>query len=291
MISAWVILGLAAAGWVVLIVIGRWLGAVGFRDGDLGAALTVRIFQVYARTLHTLRTCGNEFVPPRTPDPTPGQPPLIVVCNHTAGVDPVLVQAALPFEIRWIMAEDMRARQLEWFWRFGRVIFVDRDKREARSLRDALRHLTEGGVLGVFPEGNLERPPRHLLPFQSGIGFLVRRSGATVLPAIVDGTPQCDPAWASLARPSRSTVRFLPPVSYPDKTSPDDIVADLRQRFANATGWPMTDRAPIFRNGRRIFLDIEGRYIDEQGAILTDEEALAIAEAPEVGDAGTVAAD
>jgi 1-acyl-sn-glycerol-3-phosphate acyltransferase len=289
--SAWIILGLAVAGWVVLIVIARWLGAVGFRDGDLGAALTVRIFQVYARTLHALRTCGNEFVPPRTPDPTPGQPPLIVVCNHTAGVDPVLVQAALPFEIRWIMAEDMRAPQLEWFWRFGRVIFVDRDKREARSLRDALRHLKDGGVLGVFPEGNLERPPRHLLLFQNGIGFLVRRSGAAVLPAIVDGTPQCDPAWASLMKPSRSTIRFLPPVSYPDEASPDDIVADLRRRFADATGWPMTDRAPIFRNGRRIFLDIEGRYIDEQGAVLSDDEARAIAEKPEDDDAGTVAED
>ncbi|HBS29908.1 MAG TPA: hypothetical protein DEB06_10785, partial [Phycisphaerales bacterium] len=35
------------------------------------------------------------------------------------------------------------------------------------------------------------------------------KSGAPVLPVVIEGTPQVDPAWASLAHRSRARVRVL----------------------------------------------------------------------------------
>src|SRR5690606_15597843 len=108
--------------------------------------------------------------------------PLIVVANHTAGVDPILTSAACPFQIRWIMAQDMRLPWLNWFWRWQRVIFVSRTGRDRGSVREALAHLKDGGVIGIFPEGGLERPPRQILPFRRGVGLLIAKAGVPVLP-------------------------------------------------------------------------------------------------------------
>ena len=218
----------------------RWMTFLP-RGDHAEAGLIYRLFQLLAFRLHGLRARGLEHVPQQRD----GVGPLIVVCNHTAGIDPVLVQALCRFEVRWMMAEDMRTPALEWLWELGEVIFVDRQNGGGGvSTREALRHLKAGGVIGIFPEGNLERPPRTLLPFMKGVGLLVKRSGAPVLPAVIDGTPQVDPAWASIYRPSRSRVRFLAPVRYADSgLGAAEITEDLERRFLDATGWPRGEAA------------------------------------------------
>lgn len=213
--------------------------------GDFETGVSWRLIRLYARVVHRVRLEGGEHLPAGA---TPG--PMVLVANHTAGVDPLLIQAVCPFFIRWMMALDMRLPAMEWFWRWSEVISVDRDGREVAAARTALRHLREGGVIGIFPEGNLERPARHILPFLPGVGLILARSGASVLPVIVDGTPQVDPAWSSLWRTSRASVRILPQVCYAETgLGPAEIALDLRQRFLDASGWPACDQ-PDTRRGR-----------------------------------------
>lgn len=254
-----------------MVAFAQWVRRAQVRDGDPATGLTVVGFRVYARLVHGLEVSGLEHVPPR------GSGPLIIVANHTAGVDPVLVQTVVPDEVRWMMAADMRASSLEFFWGFARIIFVERGSRTGGpGLREAIRHVREGGVLGIFPEGHIERPPRTLLPFQPGVGLIVKRTGAEVLPVVIDGTPQTETAWGSLWRPSRSSLRFLPRVRYGGGTSPGAIVEDLLERFASATGWPTTTRAPIMSHDPPLFVDLEGRYVDESGRVWADDEVGAV---------------
>lgn len=272
----WLPISLGAGAWLALILLARWLGRVPIRRGDIDAAILVRTIQVYARLVHRLRVEGAENIPRPAPGHPPG--PLIVVSNHSAGVDPILIQAALPFEPRWMMAEDMRDPHLDDLWAFARIIFVDRTRPDPRSLRTAMRHLHHAGVLGVFPEGFIERPARHLLPFRPGVGLLIKRARAGVLPVVVDGTPQAPTAMGSYFRPSRARVRFLPMVRYEGTDlDPEQIAADLRRRFAEATGWPDAPRAPIVTSTRRIMLDVDAQYVDEEGNRVSDADARAIA--------------
>ena len=232
----WILLSLAA-----LTLVGLFGRAI-FRNprGDFETGFAFVIGKIYVRSVHALRVRGRNRIPD---GPSPG--PLIVACNHTAGVDPMLVQAACPFMIRWVMAEDMRVPGLEWFWKWWDVIFVDRARPESLGFRAALRHLKRGGVIGIFPEGGLERPPRRILPFQRGVGLLVRRTGARVLVVTIDGTPQVDPAWASLWHMSRSVVHVREMVDYSDRDlTPAEITEDLRRRFLVHTGWPANDTVP-----------------------------------------------
>ncbi len=209
--------------------------------GDVETGLFLALVSPYCRLVHRLRVDGKAHIPQSR---TPG--PLIVVANHTAGVDPVLIQAACPFEIRWIMAEDMRVPQLQWLWTWGRIIFVDRSRgNEVRATRTAIEHLKSGGVLGIFPEGHLERPPKQIRPFLRGLSLIVRKTGAPVLPFVIDGTPTGDPAWSSLWRTSRSTLTAKPAINYADEDLAHlDPADDLRERFMQWTGWPANDRKP-----------------------------------------------
>jgi len=187
----------------------------------------------YVFGFHGLRARGREHMPRER---HPG--PLIVIANHTAGIDPLLIQAVCPFPIRWVMAEDMRTPMVNWFLDWAGVIFVDRADPEIAGLREAVRHVRSGGVLGFFPEGGLERPPRAIRPFQPGIGLVLRRTRAPILPVVIEGTPTGATAWSSLARPSRSRVRFLE-VLEPDRFSggPEEIAVALREFFLDQTGW------------------------------------------------------
>jgi 1-acyl-sn-glycerol-3-phosphate acyltransferase len=232
---AWLLVGILAL--VVFGAFARWL--LQNPRGTVDAGLIWRTTEIYTAVVHRVRVEGAEHIPlTRAPGP------LIVVLNHTAGIDPLLAQSVVPFEIRWIMMTAMRVPALEWFWRFANVIFVDQEG-GVSGAREAIRHVKAGGVIGIFPEGGIERPREHILPFEPGVGFLIRRTGARVLPVIIDGTPPVDPAWASLIHRSRSRVRFMPPIDYGStKMSAQEIAQDLRRRYMEWTGWPAADATP-----------------------------------------------
>ena len=215
---------------------------------DLGTGATLLTFLLYSRLVHGVRYEGLHHLP-WTKEPGP----LLLVANHTAGVDPVLIQAACPFEIRWMMADDMALERFAGFWKFARIIFVDRRQGDAKAAALAMAHLRDGGVIGVFPEGRIERPPGEIHPFMPGIGVFAKRTGATILPVFVSGTPYARTAWGSLWRPSRSRVVFLESVSYRNsKLNARQIAHDLRTRIASVGPWPLNDSplppdAPIGR--------------------------------------------
>lgn len=229
LVLAWA--ALAVAAWWVLDNPRRVPGTPVDED-VISAGLAYRAMQMLSATVHRLRVEGRERLEiGRFPGP------LVAVANHTAGVDPILIQAACPFEVRWMMARDMMSPKADALWKMGRMIPVDRFGRDTTSVRIALRHLKDGGVVGVFPEGYIERPSRVLKPFLAGVGLIIAKSGAPVLPIVIDGTPEDVNASGSVIRASRSRLRVLEMVRYGREMTAHEITRDLEERFVRATGW------------------------------------------------------
>lgn len=264
------IVGLAGAWALVMVgiaVLGRHVIRRVPEEGNrpaLAASGLLWIMRVYARFWHRLDATGMDhlrgldLMGDEAGRPIAGGRPVVVIANHTAGIDPLLIQASIDFEPRWMMAADMRARVLEPLWQYARIIFVERTKRDSASLREAMRHLKAGGCLGIFIEGHIAKPPRHLLPFKEGAGLLIRRTGALVVPVIIDGTPIAESAWGSIFQRSNSKVRFLEPIDYEQGEKKDldaqGITEDLRRRFQRATGWPDTHmQADFDEHGRLVW--------------------------------------
>lgn len=206
----------------------RWSPALSAVDG-----LLYLLGFAYARGVHDLRV----EVEDGALDDLGG--PMIVVCNHTAGVDPILVSLSVPTKICWLMADDMRVAGMGWFWSWAGVIFIARNRHGRSGLRRARKHLAEGGVIGIFPEGRIERPARRLMPFAPGVGVLVARSGARVLPVIIEGTPsEAKNAWESLWMRSETRVRVMRPIDYKGSGMGNaEIAKDLHERYERWTGW------------------------------------------------------
>jgi 1-acyl-sn-glycerol-3-phosphate acyltransferase len=118
---------------------------------------------------------------------------------------------------------------------------VDRKKRDASGTREAIKHINNGGAVGIFPEGGIERPARTLRPFQAGVGFLIRRTGAPVLPIVIQGTPYSESVWDTYWTRGRAVVEFKPQIRYTGKETAEEIAADLQRRYQEWTGWPVRD--------------------------------------------------
>ena len=202
---------------------------------------------LFARTLVRLLHGGGSIDDPaiRAAMETPG--PVIIVGNHTAGIDPILVQLTTRRPIRWFMAADMMSPWANWFWRYERIIPVHYDARDARGAVEAIRHLRDGHALGLFPEGGIERPPGAIRPFLGGFGSMAVKTGARVVLVAIEGTPKCRTAAGSLFKPSRARVRlvkvFDPPVTGAGvgTTAAEALVKEVREALAEALDWPLDD--------------------------------------------------
>jgi 1-acyl-sn-glycerol-3-phosphate acyltransferase len=143
-----------------------------------------------------------------SPCKLPKNGPAIVVCNHTSGLDPHLIQSPCRRLITWMMAKEYYDL---WFLKpvfeqLG-VIPVTRSGRDTSAMRAAMRALRNGQLVGIFPEGRIENS-RELFPFQTGVALMAMKTGVPVYPAFLDGTQRCKPMLAALLRPQRARVIY-----------------------------------------------------------------------------------
>lgn len=189
-----------------------------------------RFVRIYALIWHRLRWVGRQNVPARGP--------VILAANHTTGIDPFLIQAAVPRLVRWVMLLNYRYRIMNFAWKRIEPIALDESAPELGKLRQIMRVLEKGQVVGIFPEGQLQRDHRELAPFQAGIGLLAVRSGAVIVPVWIAGTPVRKNMFWHFASPSHSVVIFGKPYKPDPSRSYQEIAEDLRRRLLDlAEGW------------------------------------------------------
>ncbi len=204
------------------------------------------VVRVYTRLMHRTTVAGREHVPATN---SPGG--LVVVSNHTGPIDALVLQAACRFEIRWMMAEALMMPALDWLWKRHRMIRVARDGRDTGPLREAIRHVKAGGVVGVFPEGAIVQPRCEVRPFHQGVGLIISRTRAPVLLVWVSGTPESPHMSVALKTRSRSSVVFLDHIEFDKSVDAATITRTLRERITEASGWPVNDEplVPPSRQG------------------------------------------
>jgi 1-acyl-sn-glycerol-3-phosphate acyltransferase len=162
--------------------------------------------QFFTRYFHELIVLNDCMLPEKGP--------AILVCNHTAGIDPLLLQSVCSRVVVWMMAREYYdIPGLRYLFERLQMIPVERSGRDMAATRAALRALEGGRVLGVFPEGRIETD-RQLLPFQTGVALLAAKSGAPVYPAYLDGTQRGREMVPALLRPGSATLAFGPEVAF-----------------------------------------------------------------------------
>lgn len=116
----------------------------------------------------------------------PAEGPAIVIFNHIAFIDPIVVLSCLPRNVVPLARHDV-FRIPGWgiFPRLWNVIPVRRGEVDRAALRQALAVLRAGEVVLVAPEGTRNPALRRA---KSGLAYLAAKSGAPVVPVAVAGT-------------------------------------------------------------------------------------------------------
>ena len=133
---------------------------------------------VLTRFVYRFKVRGDEHIP------TEGA--AILVCNHVAFVDPVLLMAASPRPIRFIMDHRIFATPvLGWFFRLAKAIPIAPQREDPAAYEQAFararRVLEEGDLLCIFPEGALTRDGE-LGEFKGGVMKLLEHNPVPVVP-------------------------------------------------------------------------------------------------------------
>lgn len=149
--------------------------------------------------------------------PLPAEGPALLIANHRSPVDPVLIFSASQLKRsgqRIRRAEFLTAAEycetggpLDFITDSMGAIPVSRGGRDMGPVKEALRRLKEGRMIGIFPEGRINTGDG-LLPAVPGVAWLALHSKAPVYPAFIHGAPQGDSMLASFYHFSRARVDF-----------------------------------------------------------------------------------
>ena len=125
----------------------------------------------------------------------PKDGPFIIVANHSSLLDPIIlgvsikpkiifVAAAYLFEIRW----------LGYLLRMAKSIPVQREN-DIKAIKQSLKILQQGGVLGIFPEGGIDRQKDNF-PVRAGAAYLATKVGVPIVPIKIKGADKVLPRGA-----------------------------------------------------------------------------------------------
>ncbi len=155
------------------------------------------------RALYRLDVVGAERVPRRGP--------LVVVANHESVLDPFVLAAALPRQLRFLAKAEL--------WRCPPVAFamdalggirVERGRGDVGALAAARAALDGGEAVAVFPQGRV----RSTAPWLRGAARLALATGAPILPVRLLGTA------AALSRGHLGLPRLRVAVGAPIEVEP-----------------------------------------------------------------------
>lgn len=115
----------------------------------------------------------------------------VLVCNHVSFVDPMVILAASPRPIRFVMDHQIfRTPVLGFVFRTGKAIPIAPAKEDERLLNEAYDEvaaaLEEGELVAIFPEGRIT-DTGELYPFRGGVRRIVERTPVPVVPLALKG--------------------------------------------------------------------------------------------------------
>lgn len=182
-----------------------------------------RIERLYCFVWHRLEVSGQHHVPHAGA--------VILAANHTTGLDPFVMQSRVTRMVRWLMMKNYQYKIMNPLWKAIDPVAIGEDESRLTQIRTLVKTLKDGHIVGLFPEGALQREVRELKPFEQGITWIAKKSGAVIVPVWIQGTPlKHKMIWHFLC-PSHTTVTFGSPMTVGKDDDENDALESLRNRM------------------------------------------------------------
>ena len=175
--------------------------------------------KILARVFFRMRVVGRENMVESGP--------LILAVNHASFFDPPLAGICSRRAVYYLARKTL----MKWPF-FGplfpdmNVIPVERDGNDMSALREVIKKVKEGNGIVLFPEGTRSKDGQ-LQPARAGIGFVIAKTGAPVLPMRIFGAYDAFPKGAKRLRFTKITVVIGQPIRF----SPEELAIATRETY------------------------------------------------------------
>jgi len=158
------------------------------------------IFKLFFR----LKVTGQQNIPQ--------DGPFIIVANHSSLLDPVILGVSIKPKIIFVAAAYLfKIRWLGYLLRKANSIPVQREN-DIKAIKQTLKILQQGGILGIFPEGGIDRHKSNL-PVKAGAAYLATKIGVPIVPIKIKGVDKVLPRGAKFIRSlSKIEVEIKKPI-------------------------------------------------------------------------------
>lgn len=178
--------------------------------------------------------CIRETVLHRERTDRPGG--LLLACTHISHLEPFVIASALSRHVRWMArVEFYRNRLGAAILHKGGAFPVDRFGFTLPAVRRSIQLVSEGEIVGVFPEGGVAQGRDSLLrggPMKQGVCTISLRTNTPIVPVVVLGTEKlnCVNPWIPPRR-ARLYIAFGREVVPPTRraANPSTNRADRRE--------------------------------------------------------------
>jgi 1-acyl-sn-glycerol-3-phosphate acyltransferase len=140
--------------------------------------------------------------------------PLILAVNHSSYFDPPLAGICSRRAVHYLARKNL----LEWpilgpLFPEMNVIPVEREGNDMSALREVIKRIKEGNGVVLFPEGTRSKDG-NLQPARAGIGLVISKTLAPVLPMRIFGAYQAFPKHSRAPRLTKITVVIGEPLHF-----------------------------------------------------------------------------
>jgi len=149
------------------------------RRGRLYSAIHWLFAGFFLRILVRVRIHGGENLP--------AEGGVIVCANHISNLDPIMLAAAFPRQVRFMAKIELfRIPLLGGILKILGAFPVDRGAMDVGAIKTSIKLLNQGEVVGVFPQGTRHKgvPPGQS-KVRHGSGMLAAKTQANIVPIFI----------------------------------------------------------------------------------------------------------
>jgi 1-acyl-sn-glycerol-3-phosphate acyltransferase len=163
----------------------------------------------------------------------PQHGPVLILSNHQSMFDPIFCQNWIwrPF---YFVPRDTLLDVPFWgrLFRSFFIIPIKRGQADIAAMKTIIEVLKQDKTVCLFPEGTRTHDGR-IGKIKPGFGLMSRRTGATIVPMVIDGIFEAWPRTQKLPKLGKVAVIYGDPISadYIKTKSDEDFAAELTQAF------------------------------------------------------------
>jgi len=170
--------------------------------------------------------------------PLPAGQGAVLVSNHRSSIDPFFLELGSNRHVHWLVAaEYFKNPAFGWFLRLCEAIPVRRGGMDTAATRKAIRSVSGGGLVGMFPEGRINVTDKFMLPGRPGAVLVALKARVPIVPCYIEGSPYDGTPWSPFLMGAKVTVRFGDPIdlsAYYDREHASAFVGQILLRVMTA---------------------------------------------------------